>query len=281
MSEVLDETGIAARFFDVLKKKHGYIDSYAAAEAFLHHDALQSESSKLNQEGDWKLEKNECSRLHHFVDYLFQDDLRTAKWTGKSFSRCVTDYRADWSEVVPFVVQHDWASAFEGAEDVDLGDFKFPYPYSAFELRINGRLVIVIGHEKELDGRHFTCWFRSGEHWCGLLSTDPVSMFAIDQVRAICIALDASVATHTVVRAPSALNKKRREAGRMPLYDYHVVDLNRHRHRVWGQVEGTGSRKRLHFRRGHWRHYEQFKTWIKWTLVGDPDLGFVDKEYRL
>jgi hypothetical protein len=33
--------------------------------------------------------------------------------------------------------------------------------------------------------------------------------------------------------------------------------------------------------RGHWRHYERHKTWIKWTLVGDPDLGFVDKHYRL
>jgi hypothetical protein len=30
-----------------------------------------------------------------------------------------------------------------------------------------------------------------------------------------------------------------------------------------------------------WRHFVSHKTWIKWTLVGDPDLGFIDKEYRL
>lgn len=24
-----------------------------------------------------------------------------------------------------------------------------------------------------------------------------------------------------------------------------------------------------------------FKSWIRWCLVGDPDLGFVDKDYRL
>jgi hypothetical protein len=42
-----------------------------------------------------------------------------------------------------------------------------------------------------------------------------------------------------------------------------------------------GRKKRLHFRRGHWRHYETHKTWIKWMLVGDPDLGFIEKQYRL
>lgn len=37
----------------------------------------------------------------------------------------------------------------------------------------------------------------------------------------------------------------------------------------------------MHFVRGHWRHYEVSKTWIRWHLRGDPDLGFIDKEYRL
>lgn len=37
----------------------------------------------------------------------------------------------------------------------------------------------------------------------------------------------------------------------------------------------------MHFRRGHWRHYQDHRTWIKWCLVGDPDLGFVDKHYKL
>lgn len=41
------------------------------------------------------------------------------------------------------------------------------------------------------------------------------------------------------------------------------------------------TRKRLHFRRSHWRHYVSHKTKIPWTLVGDPNLGFVEKEYRL
>jgi hypothetical protein len=40
------------------------------------------------------------------------------------------------------------------------------------------------------------------------------------------------------------------------------------------------NRKRLHLRRGHWRHFATYRTWIKWMMVGNPDLGFVDKEYR-
>jgi hypothetical protein len=43
----------------------------------------------------------------------------------------------------------------------------------------------------------------------------------------------------------------------------------------------THRSPRLHFRRRHWRHFVNHKTWIKWTLVGDPDLGFIDKDYRL
>jgi len=33
----------------------------------------------------------------------------------------------------------------------------------------------------------------------------------------------------------------------------------------------------------HWfdSHLEFVKTWIRWMLVGDPDLGFIDKHYRV
>jgi hypothetical protein len=104
------------------------------------------------------------------------------------------------------------------------------------------------------------------------------------QIRAICIALDAEVATHTVVRAPHKLNVKRERDGKCPLFDYRVVSLSR-RSRALGMPRSTlgqtPTRKRLHFRRGHWRHYAEFKTWVRWTLVGNPELGFIDHEYRL
>lgn len=33
--------------------------------------------------------------------------------------------------------------------------------------------------------------------------------------------------------------------------------------------------------RGHWRRLSTFKTWVRWHLRGNPDLGFIDKKYTL
>jgi hypothetical protein len=122
-----------------------------------------------------------------------------------------------------------------------------------------------------------------GDYWVNVLGKTQLSVLIWDQIRAICIALDAQVATAEVIRAPVNLNEKRAKAGKSPLSDYRVVDLAR-RHRIANPAAGTagtGTRKRLHFRRGHWRHYETTKTWVKWCLVGNPDLGFINKHYRL
>jgi hypothetical protein len=93
------------------------------------------------------------------------------------------------------------------------------------------------------------------------------------------------------------LNKHRAKAGKTPVRSYNVVRLHR-KHTVRSEcTTPTGRRVRCHYRRGHWRHYElpssgaeqvvdkdgilRSRTWINWMLVGDIDLGFVDKEYRL
>jgi hypothetical protein len=96
--------------------------------------------------------------------------------------------------------------------------------------------------------------------------------------------LEADIAEAEVIRVSERLNEKREKLGRTKLRNYHVVVLSRRRH-VSKLPEGFDhtDRKspRLHFRRGHWRHYANYRTWILWQLVGDPDLGFVDKHYRL
>ena len=77
------------------------------------------------------------------------------------------------------------------------------------------------------------------------------------------------------------VKQKRASKGKPPLTDFHIVELNR-RPRASSSVVGTTDAKlRLHFRRGHWRHFDTHKTWINWTLVGNPDLGWIDKEYRI
>jgi len=230
-----------------------------------------------------KLEKNDCSRLHQLISAL--------KLQYKYMPEAIKggnplDY--PWDEVTPFVVEHDWAAAFKNATDYNEGSFNLPYERCAFEFRISGRSVTVLaGQEDDEHEPTYTFYIAFQDFWIGGGPDEkddhpPAFDFAISQIKAICVALDAEVATRNVVRASEGVNKKRVAEGREPFYSYHVVSLAR-RIRVANPYGGSGAqtRRRLHFRRGHWRHYEKFKTWVRWCLVGDPDLGFVDKEYRL
>lgn len=197
----------------------------------------------------------------------------------------------------PFIVQNDWAKPFETAGDYAGGEIKLPFDETCFEFRVTGRHVIVvasIGPNHLIGGSFFVeiktnTWFLIAETGFEKPAADMrnVSVFDLiaSQIKAICVALDAEVAEHELVRAPYAENRSRAKRGLAPLRDFHVVKLSR-RSRPTRMPEGLGThglgtRKRMHFRRGHDRHYQTHTTWIKWQLVGDPDLGFIEKEYRL
>lgn len=263
-------------------------DQIAALEAALKWDELP----------EYRLERNDCSRIHKLVEAH-----RAGMVMGEKGALLPAEHAPWFDGVQPFVVEHDWASAFKSAADFKpdgdfSDDFNLPYQHCAFEFRISGRTVIVVSFQPDpavaaaspdlpagirvpslpyIDcGRGY--WFCGGQ---GARTTRSM-VFAWEQIRAICIALDAEVATREVVRAPAALNEKRNKRGDLPLYDYHVIKLHGRvtRQQMPGQ-HGTHRSPRLHFRRGHWRHYDTHKTWIRWTLVGDPALGFIDKSYRL
>lgn len=186
------------------------------------------------------------------------------------------------------LLQHDWSSAFTGADQFDDGEVRQPFDCTAFEMMISGRRVIEVHHSGE------DCVFiQAGDQWLYLgppkTQTDDAETecsaivgFLNGNVRAACIALDAEVAVTSLVRAPHKLNRAREKRGEPPVMDFHTVSLAKRAYRA-DASPGLGSHRspRLHFRRGHWRHYENHKTWVRWTLVGNPDLGFIDKEYRL
>jgi hypothetical protein len=203
-----------------------------------------------------------------------------------------------------FVVQHDWAAAFAKSTDIHEGEIRVPYEKADYEFRISGHRVVLCADGKE--GMHN--WFAmfielaSGEwalaslhdwehgkfHLIEESGSISENIFALcwSQIRAMCLALDMEVAETEVVRAPHKLNQKREHAGKLPIYDYHIVNLA-HRTRYAarlpepGEVENDKRHPRLHIVRGHWRHYPNHKAWIKAFLRGNPDLGFIDKEYRL
>ena len=108
------------------------------------------------------------------------------------------------------------------------------------------------------------------------------------QIQAASVAIEAEVVETDRILADEHVNRKRRANGKCLLRDYYVLKLKQRRpyHVEARPGETTGSKRRLHFRRGHWRHYhrdtpQEYKQWIKWMLVGDPNLGFVHKQYAI
>jgi len=237
-----------------------------------------------------KLEKNDCSRLHK----LKQSSKDHCIWFLLDDFKVGSDPALD-GEIQSFVVRHHWAEAFGCAIDELEPDFILPYPKCAFEFRIDGKNVIVIMQQVEGEAPIMAApYVECGPWWLRFRTLDSmkggrpddigakVDKFLFDQIRAICIALDTEVAIGEAVRQPHKLNQKRLSKGQQPLLDYHVVNLARKSRMDRLLTDGEPrTRVRLHFRRGHWRHYDGFKTWIRWTLVGDPDLGFIDHHYQI
>lgn len=239
-----------------------------------------------------RLEKPHGSVLHKLKDALIEGRVANiAEIEGAVTSETCATTLAYFERASVFVVQHDWAQAFAGAKDFDKNaEVKLPFEKCVFEFRINGRSVIasVFNDDTLPTGRGMTLAVSSVDDWFifdAAYHERPQLWRTINEaVYAICVALEAEVATTEVVRAPHRLNHARERRGRAPLVSFHIVDLARRTRAAMlprDLHEPPSHRKRLHFRRGHWRHYAESKTWIKWTLVGDPDLGWVDKEYRL
>jgi hypothetical protein len=254
------------------------------------------------------LEKPQGTSFHHLVDFITSLPGREA--TLFNFMR---------QEFQSFVVEHDWAKAFEGVKDFEGGDIMLPYEFTCFEFRISGlRVMACLGTTPNgIEGVMITGinkrWYvnphklvlingQLGHLDVTFTHTDRFAKAFLDllgkQIRAVCIMLDAKVAVGERRNlAVGGLNKKRIKEGKAPLRDYHVVVLSK-RLRSEGSrdSEPTGVHRRLHWRRGHWRHFDTpggavryinndgitvSKTWINWQLVGDEMLGFVDKHYKL
>lgn len=211
------------------------------------------------------------------------------------------------NEAHSFVVEHNWAGAFAGASDFESEAFRLPFDICCFEFVISKHRVLAIAthtsddHISDILMKPFVQvsdgWFEgdytyryAGSNWTPERETENpdayTSMVALigSQIKAISVALDAEVATTEIVRQPHKLVKRRIREGKLPPSDYHIVVLSRKSRApeiIMSSDESRVGKIRLHFRRGHWRHFEAHKTWIKWMLVGNPDLGFIDKHYRL
>lgn len=270
-----------------------------AAVHRLEVERLLAESEFLEHvasfiQGPLKLERAEGSMLNSLVNYINKEPKSGIPEIWKSIG------------IQSFVVEHDWAGAF-AKSDALKGEFRLPYELCCFEFVVSGNRVCTLWREVEgvktfsvavhitadnrwtsfdlnivdVDDMWVTSNYKSGgplKEYEGRFAT-----LLGQQVRAVCISLEAEVAVASdVIREPYRSNLPSRAPRALPEFSYHVVSLARLRRKLSATDEpSTGRHRKLHWCRGHWRHYPDHRTWIKWCLKGDPDLGFVDKHYRL
>jgi hypothetical protein len=248
-------------------------------------------------------DKNDLAALRLWLTAPFE----LQRPEGVSFHRFFHQFErvdADPIDALPrvFLIMHDWGAAFAGDRDFDdhASEFRLPAPKCAFDFAISGRRVVAFVGDHEPEKISAVIEWRP--FWFPLLfwKQDNLQQFYIDgpqeragverlrtllltNIKAACVSLEAQIAELEIVRAPHKLNAARARRGKSAIPDYRVINLMQRRRAKLplDQSEHSHRGLRLHFRRGHWRHFVSHKTWIKWTLVGDPDLGFIDKEYRL
>lgn len=181
-----------------------------------------------------------------------------------------------------FIINQDLPGIAEHHSFVGNCEIMLPFEVTIFEISICSSRIICVATQKNNESPDYALMLFSNNG--SLVPLDLRPCLLVDEIRqkieTICIFLDSEVAQKTVIRAPIELNKKRQKTGKEKIKDHYFIDLlKRNKYSITGEQRGPGVR--LHFRRGHWRHFETHKTWVKWTLVGDKDLGFVEKGYRL
>ncbi|PZR78056.1 MAG: hypothetical protein DI537_42540 [Stutzerimonas stutzeri] len=109
-----------------------------------------------------------------------------------------------------------------------------------------------------------------------ILSAD--LMDEVNAYRDMCIALACKNVSTRKVSAPAAINRKRIKSGKVPLSDFHVLEIEG-ADGLPGVAAGSGTSPRSHLRRGHVRRLGPDRiTWVNATIVSGWG-GFVDKQY--
>jgi hypothetical protein len=208
------------------------------------------------------------------------------------------------------LVNHNWAgllahSDISGPGGKEAPSYRLPYPVTLFEFFFTGGVHAVCvaiqlpGADNINASTHFRMrnkvWFKAetevvyDHHGVlqnpGKLEGTPllkVYDLITRNIFAISVMLEAEVAEATSVREAYKRNRERPIRKELPGMSHHIVSLARRARSSRSDYPVEERRSpRLHFRRGHWRHFSNHRTWIKWQLVGNPDLGFIEKEYSL
>jgi hypothetical protein len=193
-----------------------------------------------------------------------------------------------------FVIQHNWAKLLrdQALPQIDRDAVPpLPFDHCAFEYRIGppGSYLLAFATTDDRVRSHIAVADRPPfriMHW-GMtfdgdfqtLQDERIINFSAAVVEATLIAMDSGVASAAARGCSDKLQKAREKRGKPRIDEYHVVDVVR-RERNAHSGGGAHASPRLHFRKGHWAHNDTKRWWVKWCMVGNPDLGFIDKHYR-
>lgn len=245
------------------------------------------------------LTRPETSRLHQAIEAWPNSDLRRV-----------------WADAQVILVDYDAYRLMAEKVEMTDGDEAAPLPFgtTAFEFIVDGNPAIVVrafnakanAHELSIARRLIDNWtlvtwiWRDGNWVHSARSTyeaqafssttaqairDAWLDFALNQTDAVCWLIDVHLFDLSRTPGPEKLNAQRVRKGRLPLYDFHTLTLRGREDRTAVGAGGDGGQLRLHIRRGHTHTFHTKagpkRQWVKSMWVGNPDLGFVDKQYRL
>lgn len=282
------------------------IDDRKQLAKMLTHD--QKEHPKLQEDArafkiieEWVsehdfsiIQRNEAPRAHKIAEAIQNRTIYPLSHPYKEKER--EDLINVFTKVPSIVVRHNWLAAIGDdlrEKDGEPVDVSLPYPSVLFEFKFHGKCVVLMASEQE-DGRVGLLPIVEFEKdkWFICTMRDEL-LFKLHnavckQVEAICVALTVQIAESEEIHQPEAINRKRLKNKKLPLRSYHVVDLSKRfqdkkMRRNGVKSTDDGPKVRLHWRRRHWRHFKSGRPPIEidWMLVGDIDLGFIEKHYLM
>ncbi len=130
------------------------------------------------------------------------------------------------------------------------------------------------------------------DHYPESERSDRAARDVADEALAICqlmTALALDKGRHETLPAPEKLNRKRAKKGRVPLFEYKVLDivadvLHQPKESSHAQHRSVGhhASPRMHTRRGHVRKLASGKaTWVRNAIIGKPGRGQILKQYAV
>jgi hypothetical protein len=223
---------------------------------------------------------------------------------------------ADWLDAQVILVGYDAAKLVRDKLDVSGDDVMPPLPFErcALELSVNGHhTILLVGRMRStgadvlevatraLDGRwRLLCFSWMEGDWKQVVldkaeasaaeakraTVDAWLDFALEQLNAVLLCLDLHLFEMQRSEPSKKLNSRRRAAGHIPLFDFHTLNVSPNSHNVvHSESVPAASSVRLHVRRGHTHRFRTrtglVSRWLPAMWVGNPNLGFVDKHYRL